>query len=286
MVQTIPSQQEMSLTFQNNKKKEVEFRNYNDSNRQERVSLFYNLNHSNQTLEFSKKKKQEICKLEMKEMSIWEACLLLNELVDDSDPDTEQVQIIHLLQTAESIRKQWPSSEYDWFHLVGFIHDLGKILSHPSLHNEPQWAVVGDTFPLGCKFDEKIVFYEFFDKNEDSMNPIYNTKLGIYSEGIGLENIQFSWGHDEYLYQVCKLNKSTLPEVGLNVIRYHSFYSWHQGGSYTYLMNEEDKETLKWVQEFQKHDLYSKLPEKPNMDELLPYYKGLMEKYFPPVMKW
>ena len=36
----------------------------------------------------------------------------------------------------------------DWFHLVGLIHDLGKVMA---FFGEPQWAVVGDTFPVGCK---------------------------------------------------------------------------------------------------------------------------------------
>ena len=36
-----------------------------------------------------------------------------------------------------------------WFVLVGLIHDLGKVLC---LFGEPQWAVVGDTFPVGCAF--------------------------------------------------------------------------------------------------------------------------------------
>jgi len=95
-----------------------------------------------------------------------------------------------------------------------------------------------------------------------------------------------SWGHDEYMYQVCKLNGCTLPDIALNVIRYHSFYSWHHGDAYQHLTNEEDKRSLQWVKEFQKHDLYSKQPEKPNVDELLPYYQGLMNKYFPSMMRW
>ena len=44
------------------------------------------------------------------------------------------------------IRKDYP--EEDWFQLVGLIHDLGKIMA---FYDEPQWAVVGDTFPVGCK---------------------------------------------------------------------------------------------------------------------------------------
>ena len=30
----------------------------------------------------------------------------------------------------------------------------------------------------------------------------YNSKLGIYREGCGIENVIMSWGHDEYLYHV------------------------------------------------------------------------------------
>ena len=86
----------------------------------------------------------------------------LNTLVDDSDPDTDLSQIEHLLQTAEAIRRD---GHPRWFILTGLIHDLGKILC---LFGEPQWAVVGDTFPVGCGFSDKVVFPEFFADNPDS----------------------------------------------------------------------------------------------------------------------
>jgi inositol oxygenase len=263
-----------------------EFRNYVDSQFQDRVSRFYYNNHAKQTYQFVKEKREQILKLDRLKMSMYDAVLLLNEVVDDSDPDTEWPQIVHLLQTAEAIRKEYPGEEFDWFHLVGFIHDLGKILAHPNAFNEPQWAVVGDTFPVGCAYSDAIIFKEFFVDNPDSKNPAYNTKYGIYKEGIGLDNVLFSWGHDEYLYQVCVKNGSTLPPEGLFMIRFHSCYPIHQKGAYTYLMNEEDKKNVEWLKKFQKFDLYSKLPEKPNVEELLPYYKGLMNKYFPAVVNW
>lgn len=59
-----------------------------------------------------------------------------------------------------------------------------------------------------------------------------------------------SWGHDEYLYQVLKHNKSTLPEEALRMIRFHSFYPWHAGGDYMHLCTEKDKEMMEWVLEF------------------------------------
>lgn len=55
-----------------------------------------------------------------------------------------------------------------------------------------------------------------------------------------------SWGHDEYLYEVCK-TQSTLPKAALNMIRYHSFYPWHRERAYTYFENDEDKQALKDV---------------------------------------
>ena len=94
-------------------------------------------------------------------MGIWEAMEFLNTLVDDSDPDTELTQIEHLMQTAEAIRAD---GHPRWFILTGLIHDLGKILC---LFGEPQWAVVGDTFPVGCRYSDKIVFPEFFADNPD-----------------------------------------------------------------------------------------------------------------------
>lgn len=66
-----------------------------------------------------------------------------------------------------------------------------------------------------------------------------------------------SWGHDEYLYQVLKYNKSTLPKQALAMIRYHSFYPWHSGGDYKYFCTAEDDEMLEWVLEF-KWDILNK----------------------------
>jgi len=264
-----------------------EFRNYTESApNAARVSNFYHQNRKNQTLDVVLEKKNRLCKLDNCTMGVWEAAELLDGLVDESDPDTDNTQIVHLLQTAEAIRREYPGEEYDWFHLAGFIHDLGKVLAHPAMYNEPQWAVVGDTFPVGCAFEDSNVYNHFFEENPDSRNPQFMSKLGIYHEGIGLDKVHLSFGHDEYLYQVCVQNGSTLPLQALYIIRFHSFYPWHTHGAYTYLTNETDQEMLKWVKEFQKFDLYSKLPEKPNMAEVVPYYKRLIEKYFPEKLRW
>ena len=94
-------------------------------------------------------------------MGVWEALDYLNTLVDDSDPDTDLSQIEHCLQTSEAIRRD---GHPRWMVLAGLMHDLGKVLC---LYGEPQWAVVGDTFPVGCAYSDKIVFPEFFANNPD-----------------------------------------------------------------------------------------------------------------------
>jgi inositol oxygenase len=233
-------------------------------------------------------------------MSIWEAMTKLEELVgmlhffgspfrlivvDMSDPDFHAQQSMHAYLTAESLRKRFP--EDDWLHLIGLLHDMGKVLSLPSF-GLPQWAVVGDTFPVGCvgrsllllfslsrcSHDEEIVHHPLFEGNADNANPAYNSAYGIYEPHCGLDNLKMSWGrfvailgravsllgHDEYLYQWAIKNQSTLPPMALKVIRFHSFYAWHNKGAYKRLLKPEDDETLVWVKRCVRARVSSVLP--------------------------
>ncbi|MED6161442.1 Inositol oxygenase 4 [Stylosanthes scabra] len=98
------------------------FRSYEaESERQKGVEEFYRQQHINQTYDYVKKMRAEYEKLDKAEMSIWECCELLNSVVDDSDPDLDEPQIQHLLQSAEAIRKDHP--EEDWMHLTALIHE-------------------------------------------------------------------------------------------------------------------------------------------------------------------
>src|SRR2546421_246858 len=161
------------------------FRNYRAEARAS-VRELYRLNHRFQTVEFVRAKQSEFLPKARRVMGIWEAMEFLDTLVDDSDPDTELPQIEHLLQTAEAIRRD---GHPRWFVLTGLIHDLGKILC---LWGEPQWAVVGDTFPVGCAWSDKIVFHEFFAENPDRNRPETQTAIGVYSERCGLASAKLS----------------------------------------------------------------------------------------------
>jgi inositol oxygenase len=257
-------------------KKKEQFRNY-EANARPSVREFYRLNHRHQTCDFVRSKRNEFLSLNRRKMSVWEALEYLNTLVDDSDPDTDLSQLDHLLQTAEQIRRD---GHPRWFILTGLIHDLGKILC---LYGESQWAVVGDTFPVGCAWSEKIVFHEFFGENPDRQEARYQSRSGIYQEGAGLDTVMMSWGHDEYLYQVVK---NYLPAEALYMIRYHSFYPAHRDGEYNHLMNDRDRELFKWVQAFNPYDLYTKSHDRPNLKELRPFYDDLITEYFPATLRW
>ena len=258
-----------------NKKKE-EFRNY-EKDARPTVREFYRQNHRHQTYEFALAKRKEFLTLNRRQMGVWEAAEYLNTLIDDSDPDTDLSQLQHLLQTAEHIRAD---GHPRWFILAGFVHDLGKILC---LWGEPQWAVVGDTFPTGCRYSDTIVFPQFFADNPDSQNPRFQTELGVYEEGCGLDQVQLSWGHDEYIYQV---TKDYLPAEAQYMLRYHSFYPWHRENEYTRLTNARDRALLPWVNKFNPYDLYTKSHTKPDVEKLRPFYEDLIAEYFPAKLNW
>jgi inositol oxygenase len=253
-----------------------EYRNY-DAPARDTVKEFYRLNHTYQTYDFVQEKRNEFLKFDKKEMTVWDAFDFLNQLVDDSDPDTDLDQLQHLLQTSEAIRRD---GHPDWMVLTGLMHDMGKVLC---LFGEPQWAVVGDTFPVGCGYSDKVVYPEFFAANPDYNNEVYQSKYGVYEPNCGLRKVHMSWGHDEYVYQMLK---DYIPEEGLYMLRYHSFYAWHREGAYDHLLDDHDRNMLKWVKLFNPYDLYSKSPEPPDWKKLRPYYEDLAAKYLPATLKF
>ena len=255
--------------------KKAAYRDYAAPQRADAVDTvreFYRENHAKQTYDFVLAKKAEFLQFNRRSMTPWEALDYLNTLVDDSDPDIALPQIDHLIQTAEAMRA---NNEPEWMVLTGFIHDLGKVLC---LFGEPQWAVVGDTFPTGCAYSNKVVWSEFFALNPDMKRPELQTKYGMYEHGCGLDAVQMSWGHDEYLYHMLK---PYLPLEGLYMIRYHSFYAWHRENEYQHLCNAQDDAMKPWVQRFNPYDLYSKNPNRPSLAEVKPYYEDLLAKYLP-----
>lgn len=262
------------------------FRKYSEDEEdyiQRRVKQTYYTMHKNQTVEFVRSRIEKWNRFDNAELTIMEALTKLNLLIDESDPDSDLPNIVHAFQTAERIRAAHP--DQDWFHLTGLIHDLGKVLA---FWGEEQWAVVGDTFVVGCQYADSIVYREHsFDENPDLKDPRYNSKHGIYKPNCGLENILFSSSHDTYLYRVLKNHPTcTLPDAGLKMILLHSFYPWHTGGDYMHLCNQDDMKVLPLIREFNKFDLYTKSSPVPDIESLIPYYQSLIDKYIPGKIRW
>lgn len=262
----------------NNIQKDSGFRNY--SSVCEAIRENYRKQRTYQTFDYviSMQKKYHIF---CEKISIWECIAKLDNFVDISDPDISLPNSHHLFQTAEAIRRD---GHPDWFQLVGLIHDLGKLIyikgcDEEGTSMEEQWGIVGDTFIVGCQIPEKIIYPEFNKLNPDMLNPKFNTKFGIYGENCGLDNCIISYGHDEYLYQVLKYNHCKIPVEGLDIIRYHSLYPWHKENEYQYLMNLKDVEMKKWIQLFNKYDLYSKENKPIKMEEMKKYYAPIVKKY-------
>ncbi len=249
------------------------FRNYNIQSKQAQL---YKKMYVEQTLENVIKIRNKYNKRKGIKISIKQLLLMLDDFVDDSDPDLDLPNSVHAYQTAEKIREKYPD-DYE-MQITGLIHDLGKILYK---FGEPQHYIVGDTFVLGAKFPKSMVFYNFIKLNPDFDNSNYNTKFGIYKANCGLDELILSYGHDEYLYNILKKNNHKLTDKYLNIIRYHSFYPWHSHNEYRHFMKDSDYEILENVNKFNEFDLYSKENEDFIDEDIKKYYDKLLDIYFP-----
>jgi len=243
----------------------------------EEYNLYRNM-HINQTLEFVIQKKKEYTLLNKTKMTMKKALSLLNHFVDPSDPDVDASNLTHAYQTAERIRMKYPENKE--YQLLGLIHDVGKILY---TYNEPSWAVVGDTYVMGCRFPKSIVFYDTLKQSPD-YNKYDNT--GIYKNGCGMEKLTISFGHDEYLYMVLDGNKHLFSRKYMNIIRYHSLYPWHTNSEYMEFMTPQDYQILDDVNEFNRFDLYSKNDNIVIDLDVVDYYNNLLDIYFPDELRW
>ena len=237
------------------------FRNYVDSEFHEKIENTYKNMLEKQTVRFAKQCDKKYKSPPYIKQSIWDVISSLEKIHDESDPDNDLPQIVHAYQTAELIKtlylnddgtlkhvpikdlfseEEWDKmytgfktsyttlqdyyniKDWSWFPLVGFIHDLGKIMLTEEFGELPQWAVVGDTFPLGSKL---AINFPFYDKRYHRKNT--GLSCNIYKDHCGFDKVFFSWGHDEYLASVLERNKTRLPKEAIYIIRYHSFYSWH-----------------------------------------------------------
>ena len=262
-------------------KPKTEFRNYDQGDITAAVREHYRKMRLHQTVDYVERMQKKYLRFD-KPLHLWDAMLKLNALIDVSDPDLNLPNVQHLAQSAEAMRAD---GRPDWMQLVGLIHDLGKAMylwgsDEDGTSQAEQWGLVGDVFVVGARLPDTAVYPEFNALNPDMTDPRYNTELGRYEPGCGLDALTLAWGHDEYLYQVLKNHPTnTIPEAGMVMIRYHSFYPWHTGGSYGGLLGPRDEQYRAWIKDFNQYDLYTKSPKIYDLDELKEYYLPIAEKY-------
>ena len=102
---------------------------------------------------------------------------------------------------------------------------------------------------------------------------------------------------DDSLPQLLPVRPLFLPNLTLpSHISHFSFHShhnliiscrWHRENAYTHLFNTPtDARALAAVIAFNPYDLYSKSDDPIKVEELKPYYEGLIKKFFPDVVEW
>lgn len=270
--------------------------------------LFYRLNHARQTLDFVKRQASAFSNLNKAKMSVWDALERVNQLREyeaallkgtpenggaaageggiQLDPDMPMME--HALQTAEAFRLEYPGIE--WAGLVGLLHPLGKLLAHATFGAEPQWAVCGESFPVGCRFHSSILHSQFFSANPDRRKRTYSTPTGVYAAGCGLSAVCMSWGGAEYLYLVLLLNRVKLPNEALWLLRHQNFATLlRPGRPYYEILSDFDRSMLPMLDVFRKAKVYSRreVPGRLYGEELIAFYNNLIAKYIPSEeIKW
>ena len=204
---------------------------------------------------------------------------------------TNKMEILEILERLASFQDKCNTDKYHAFHtanklkadnhpewliVVGLIHEIGKIIylkgcDKDGTTEKEQWSIVGNTFAVGCKIPDSMVYNEFNHVNPDQIN--------TYKDGCGLDKMTISFSHNEYSYQMLMFskNKHKLPDIALYIIRYHSLYVHHQHRAYKRYESDLDRNYLKYLQLFQKYEC-SQENDTPYIDYV--YYKELLTKYF------
>ena len=237
---------------------------------------FYRRHNRDQTLERARALRQRYGARVLGRASVRERFEALAGIRDASDSSLEGMsQLGHALQTADAMRRDGLGE--DWI-VLGLVHDLGKILLRDGLAPE---FVVGDIHPLGCAFSPRIRHAELLEQNPDSREPAYRSRCGIYDEACGLEQVEFCFGHDQYLYDVLR---DHVPHAIAWTIRHHSFQS--VAAEYPHLFDARDVELrASHMQVFARYDLYTKDrhdASTAHLDE----YRELLDRWFPEPLDW
>ena len=166
-----------------------------------------------------------------------------------------------IFHTAELARKE---GHPDWVQLVALIHGLAAALtcvgsssstmlaSGESASNDEDydWTIYVDARVMGCRSPSNTTFSEFRHLNPDELDSRYNTRIGLYHEHVGLENVLLSWTSSEYMTSMLQHNNVMLPKEALVLLKLFPLVDWHSRGKHTTISNDDDEELKSFVADF------------------------------------
>lgn len=112
------------------------------------------------------------------------------------------------------------------------------------------WTIPTKSRVVGCASSVDSTFAEFAYLDPDQQDERYNGAVGMYTPQCGLANVLLIWSGTEYLYHCLKHNDVDLPEEGLAVLRLFPLFDWHSKKLYENLMDEDDREIMPFVRDF------------------------------------
>jgi len=220
----------------------------------------YKQSWARQSLDYVLKMREKYSGFNLCKMNICEALQLMKnlpchrfKLKSENGSDNQEISIRTFLFTmAEEARLD---GHPDWFQLVALIHDLGRVIKliNVSSSNDFQdydWTIAIMSRVIGCNPSRSTSFKEFSYLRSDSQDNRYNTNLGIYHEGCGIENLLLSWTGQEYLHNMLKHNEVGIPDEGIAIIRYFLLNEWHTHDEFHSFQSVDDEDLKSLVLDF------------------------------------
>lgn len=255
------------------------------------AALCCRLSRARQTLDWVSRTRMRYARLDKGVLTVPQALLLLRAcppismrlVLGEAGPPTRHLGPALLLATR--LLAEYPQQR--WLAFAGLLHAMGRLLMHPAFGAAPAWEVVGETFPVGCRFDSRISFHHWFGANPDRRKRLYGTPFGIYNPRCGLADVDMSWSGDEYVTEVLLRNRCPVPPHALFCLRYGSFTTLGGGSSYEKLMDEEDLEALPWLACLRAaklaaySDTEAAVRAEANAEALLESLQGLIHEFAP-----
>jgi inositol oxygenase len=135
-------------------------------------------------------------------------------------------------------------------HELGTVVNLIDIETAADSEDDYDWTISCRSRVVGCKAPARANFGEFRNLNADENDFRYNSPLGMYYRGCGLNNILMAWTGPEYMYHMLNHNASLIPDEGLAMMRFFSLGDWHSHDEYQQLTNNDDSTVQPFVTEF------------------------------------